>query len=119
MADWYARPVFFVESVERAVAFYMEKLGFTEGPSFAAEGRLLVGQADRRGCSIILSCQWPEKNGRGRMFISLETEEWAALKAELGQRGAPVEEGWWGCATMVVRDPDGNELFFPDPDSKG
>ena len=29
MSAWYSRPVFFVESVERAIAFYTEKLGFS------------------------------------------------------------------------------------------
>jgi catechol 2,3-dioxygenase-like lactoylglutathione lyase family enzyme len=115
MTDWYARPVFFVESVERTVAFYMEKLGFTEGPSFAEDGRLLVGQVDRRGCSILLTCQWSEKNGRGRMFISLDLEEWTGLKAEFEERGATVKDGWWGSEMMIIEDPDGNELFFPHP----
>ena len=28
---WYSRPVLFVESVERAIAFYRDRLGFVEG----------------------------------------------------------------------------------------
>jgi catechol 2,3-dioxygenase-like lactoylglutathione lyase family enzyme len=30
MNVWYSRPVFFVESVERSIAFYTDKLGFAE-----------------------------------------------------------------------------------------
>jgi hypothetical protein len=30
MSVWYSRPVFFVESVERSIAFYTTKLGFIE-----------------------------------------------------------------------------------------
>lgn len=115
MGDWYSRPVFFVESVERAVAFYTEKLGFEQGPRFEADGKLLVGQAQRGGRAIIFSCQEPAKTGRGRIFISLEQDAFDALKAEFESRGAPVKEGWWGSEMMVVADPDGNELFFPWP----
>ncbi len=33
MSGWYSRPVFFVESVERSIRFYVEKLGFVEASS--------------------------------------------------------------------------------------
>lgn len=115
MADWYSRPVFFVESVERAVAFYTQKLGFTEGPSYEADGKLLVGQAAREGCTIIFTCQEPAKIGRGRMFIALDDAPLKALKADCEARGAPIKDGWWGTETMVIEDPDGNELVFPYP----
>ncbi len=119
MSAWYSRPVFFVESVERAIAFYTEKIGFSEGPSYGENGKLIVGQVNRGDCKILLNCQQPEKTGRGRMFISLETETFQALRAEFEGRGAPVRDGWWGYDTMIVEDPDGNELFFPDPDDHG
>ena len=97
MSAWYSRPVFFVESVERAIAFYTEKLGFSEGPSYGENGKLIVGQVNRGDCKILLNCQQPEKTGRGRMFISLETETFQALRAEFEGRGAPA--GMAGGAT--------------------
>jgi catechol 2,3-dioxygenase-like lactoylglutathione lyase family enzyme len=115
MSVWYSRPVFFVESVERSIAFYTEKLGFAKGWCYEEEGKILVGQVDREDCEIILNCQQPEKIGRGRIFISIDIEPLRALRAEFEGQGAPIREGWWGYDTMIIQDPDGNELFFPYP----
>lgn len=119
MNAWYSRPVLFVDDVERAIAFYTEKLGFTEGPRYEENGTVLVGQVSREDCTLLLNCQQPEKAGRARMFISLAVEPHRALRTEFASRGAPVREGWWGYDTMIVEDPDGNELFFPYPDGVG
>ena len=59
--------------------------------------------------------QQPEKNGRGRIFISIDLGPLQALRAEFENRGAPVTDGWWGYDTMIIEDPDGNQLFFPYP----
>jgi catechol 2,3-dioxygenase-like lactoylglutathione lyase family enzyme len=115
MSDWYSRPVFFVESVERSIAFYVEKLGFTEGFRYEEGGRILVGQVDREDCEIILNTQQPDKVGSGRMFISIDLEPLQKLRSEFEERGAPIRDGWWGYDTMIVEDPDGNALFFPYP----
>lgn len=115
MGQWYSRPVFFVESVERAIAFYTEKLGFTEGPRYEENGKVLVGEVKRGDCTLLLNCQQPAKCGRGRMFISLSADDFNALKTEFATRGAPVKAGWWGSDMMIVEDPDGNEWFFPVP----
>jgi hypothetical protein len=34
--------------------------------------RVWVAQVDRQGCELILSSQWPDKVGKGLMFISLD-----------------------------------------------
>jgi catechol 2,3-dioxygenase-like lactoylglutathione lyase family enzyme len=115
MNVWYSRPVFFVESVERSIAFYTEKLGFTQGFRYEEEGKIFVGQVNREDCEIILTCQEPEKSGRGRVFISIDLGPLQALRAEFEGRGAPIRDGWWGYDTMIIEDPDGNELFFPYP----
>lgn len=115
MSGWFSRPVFFVESVERAIGFYSEKLGFTETNRYEESGKALVGEVTREDCKILLNCQQPEKAGKARMFISIDLEPLKALRAEFENRGAPVRYGWWGYDTMIVEDPDGNELFFPYP----
>ena len=112
-ADWYSRPVFFVASVERAIEFYTVKLGFEESWRHVEDGLVLVGEVTRQDCTLILNCQQPAKVGHGRMFISLDGEPLRALRSEIEGRGAPVRDGWWGYDTMIVEDPDGNELFFP------
>jgi uncharacterized glyoxalase superfamily protein PhnB len=124
MTDWFARPVLHVTDVAASLRFYIDQLGFTSPWSYDQDGRVFVAQVDRQGCALILADQWPEKIGKGLIFISLnvepETHEAAtaaldALRAELESRGAPVKEGWWGYRLLVVDDPDGNQLFFNYP----
>jgi catechol 2,3-dioxygenase-like lactoylglutathione lyase family enzyme len=124
MADWFARPVLHVADVEASLRFYVDRLGFTSPWSYDEEGRTFVAQVDRQGCALILCDMWPEKIGKGLMFISLnvqpETREAAiaaldALRAELEAKGVPVKDGSWGYRLLVVNDPDGNQLFFNYP----
>lgn len=110
---WYSRPVVFVSDMDRSLAFYVDKLGFQEHWRHEEGGAVLVAQVDRSECELILSAQEPERTGRARMFVSLDLETLEDVRAELEGRGVAVEDGRWGYRLMVVRDPDGNELFFP------
>ena len=74
MAEWFARPVLHVSDVEASLRFYAERLGFTVPWRYEEEGRVRVAEVDRSGCALILSQQWPEKVGKGLMFISLNVE---------------------------------------------
>jgi catechol 2,3-dioxygenase-like lactoylglutathione lyase family enzyme len=113
--QWYARPVLFVSDIDRAVAFYVGQLGFVEQWRHEHAGVPIVAQLDRSGCEIIVSSQEADKTGRGRMFISLDLEVLHLVRKELEGRGVAVEDGRWGYPLMIVRDPDGNELYFPYP----
>ena len=124
MTEWFARPVLHVSDVEASLRFYVDRLGFTSPWRYDEDGRAHVAQVDRQGCALILADTWPEKMGKGLMFISLNVEpptpEAAAaavdaLRAELEARGVPVKEGSWGYRLLVVDDPDGNQLFFNYP----
>jgi catechol 2,3-dioxygenase-like lactoylglutathione lyase family enzyme len=124
MTDWFARPVLHVTDVEASLRFYVDRLGFTSSWRYEKDGKTFVAQVDRQSCALILCSQWPEKVGKGLMFISLnvqpETREAAfaalnALRTELEAKGAPVKDGWWGYQLLVVDDPDGNQLFFNYP----
>ena len=124
MTDWFARPVLHVSSVEASLRFYVDRLGFTIAWRHEENGETPVAQVDRGNCALIFSNQWPEKVGKGLMFISLnvepETRETAvaaldALRDELQARGAPVKDGRWGYRLLVVEDLDGNQLFFNYP----
>ena len=124
MTEWFARPVLHVSSVEASLRFYVDQLGFTIPWQFEEKGQVFVAQVDRTGCALILAEQWPEKVGKGLMFISLnvepETHEAAvaaldALRVELEGRGVPVKDGRWGYRLLVVEDLDGNQLFFNYP----
>lgn len=81
------------------------------------KGKAWVAQVDRRGCELILSSQWPDKVGKGLMFISLDVGVLDALRAELEGRGVEVKTGRWGYRLLVIADPDGNQLDFPYPKS--
>jgi catechol 2,3-dioxygenase-like lactoylglutathione lyase family enzyme len=124
MTDWFARPVLCVRDVEASLRFYVDQLGFTSPWRYDEDGRAHVAQVDRQGCALILADTWPEKIGKGLMFISLNVEQATAeaaaaaldaLRAELEAKGVPVKEGWWGYRLLVVDDPDGNQLFFNYP----
>jgi len=121
MTDWFARPVLHVTDVEASLRFYVDRLGFTSPWRYEEDGRVRVAQAERQGCALILSDHWPEKAGKGLMFISVnETREAQiaaldALRGELEAKDVPVKEGSWGYRLLEVDDPDGNQLFFNYP----
>jgi catechol 2,3-dioxygenase-like lactoylglutathione lyase family enzyme len=124
MPDWFARPVLHVTDVAASLRFYVDRLGFTSPWQYEEDDRPFVAQVERQGCALILSSQWPEKVGKGLMFISLNAEPDTpaahvaaldALRAELEANGAPVKDGSWGYRLLVVDDPDGNQLFFNYP----
>jgi len=128
VTDWFARPILSVTDVEASLRFYMDRLGFTCPWRFDEDGKAYVAQVDRQGCSLILARTWPEKVGKGLMFISLNvepetpaaaTEALDALRTEFEAKGVVVKDGSWGYRLLVVDDPDGNQLLFNYPaDSK-
>lgn len=115
MGLWYSRPVLFVADVPRSVDFYVGKLGFREKWRFAQE----VAQVDRDECEIIVSAQRPAKIGMGMLFIELTAADFAALPAMLASNGVASRRARWGYDCIIVADPDGNEIYFPDPTDPG
>jgi catechol 2,3-dioxygenase-like lactoylglutathione lyase family enzyme len=124
MTNWFARPVLHVTDVEASLLFYVDRLGFTSPWRYDEDGRARVAQVDRQGCALILADTWPEKIGKGLMFISLNVEPATheaavaaldALRAELEAKSVAVKDGSWGYKLLVVDDPDGNQLFFNYP----
>jgi catechol 2,3-dioxygenase-like lactoylglutathione lyase family enzyme len=122
--EWFARPVLHVKEVEASLRFYTDRLGFTIPWRYDEEGKARVAQVDRQGCALILSNQWPEKIGKGLIFISLNVEPYShqayvaaldALRTEFEAKSVQVKDGNWGYRILVVDDPDGNQLFFNYP----
>src|SRR5438552_5077324 len=100
MTDWFARPVLHVADVEASLRFYVNRLGFTSPWRYDEDGRAHVAQVDRQGCALILADTWPEKIGKGLMFISLNVEPQTpdaaiaaldALRAELESKRVPAK----------------------------
>jgi catechol 2,3-dioxygenase-like lactoylglutathione lyase family enzyme len=121
MADWFARSVLHVKDVDASLRFYVDRLGFTSPWRYDEDGKGRVAQVERDGVAIILASNWPEKAGKGLVFISLNLEVKAtiaaldALRAELEARGVSVKDGSWGYRLLVIDDLDGNQLFFNYP----
>ena len=123
-ADWFARAVLHVTDVAASLRFYVKQLGFTNPWRYQEEGRIHVAQVERQRCALILADTWPEKAGKGLLFISLNVEQDTpqavvaaldGLRAEFEAKGVRVKEGSWGYRLLVVEDPDGNQLFFNYP----
>jgi catechol 2,3-dioxygenase-like lactoylglutathione lyase family enzyme len=108
---WYARPVFFVAELSRAIRFYVDVLGFEKG-WHEGDGTGTVCQVNHGECEIIL-CEDASRRDRGRLFVELTADGLANLRRQLVERNVSPKETWWGYDTLQVDDPDGNELFFP------
>src|SRR5271154_1094850 len=124
MTDWFARPVLHVKDVEASLRFYVDRLGFTSPWRYEEDGKTYVAQVERQGCALILADKWPEKIGKGLMFISVNVEQQTPaaaiaalddLRAELEAKGVSVKEGSWGYRLLVIDDPAGTQLFFNYP----
>lgn len=108
---WYTRPVLFVADVNRALHFYVEKLGF-EKHWHEGDGAGKVCQVNRGECEIIL-CEDATRADRGRLFVELTHDGLAELRQEIIERSVPSKASWWGYDVIQIDDPDGNELLFP------
>ena len=124
MTDWFARAVLHVRDVEASLLFYVNRLGFTNPWRYDEDGRAHVAQVDRQGCALILADTWPEKIGKGLMFISLNAGPEAqvaaldALRAEFEAKGVSVKEGrgatacWW---SMILTAISSSSTIRPRP----
>ena len=110
---WYARPVFFVADVNRAIRFYVDLLGF-EKVWHEADGAGTVCQVNRDECEIIL-CQEAARTDKARLYVELTAEGLADFRRELAERSVPNTKSRWGDDVIRILDPDGNELLFPFP----
>lgn len=111
---WYARPVFFVADVNRAIRFYVDMLGF-EKHWHSGEGTGTVCQVNRGECEIILS-EDATRSDKARLFVELTADGLTDFRRELDERSVPSSETWWGYDSLRILDPDGNELLFPVPE---
>jgi catechol 2,3-dioxygenase-like lactoylglutathione lyase family enzyme len=108
---WYTRPVLFVADVNRALRFYVDKLGFVK-KWHEGDGAGKVCQVNRGDCEIIL-CEHATRRDKTRLFVELNASELTQFQHELDERTVPTKETWWGYDSIQIDDPDGNELLFP------
>lgn len=106
---WYMRPVFFVSDIQRALEFYVGKLGFKK-KWHEADGKGTVCQVDRGGCEIIL-CEDATRVNRSRVFLELSRAGVDQLLKEVTERSIPIRKSRWGYEVLHLEDADGNELL--------
>jgi catechol 2,3-dioxygenase-like lactoylglutathione lyase family enzyme len=116
-----------VSDVDRAKAFYTEKLGFTEDVDTQVKGVGRIVQLTPPGsaCSIVIGLDIPTMPPGSVQALHLIVADIRAVRAELVGRGVEVGEiqhldldsGSW--VTGVVDDPYQSFAFFSDPDGNG
>ena len=115
MNHLYARSVFFVEDAERALRHYTEQLGFAEDWNYREEGRTFVCQVSLLGFELILNEVHDRTQGRagkGRVFIGLDDDQREPLRKHIESGGIQIQRVDWGRPTLLIKDVDGNEIFF-------
>jgi catechol 2,3-dioxygenase-like lactoylglutathione lyase family enzyme len=125
-----AAPQFLVDDLAHALAFYRERLGFSE--DFVYEG--FYASVSRDGVPIHLKCAPKLEAERVHRKSGEHLDAYLAvagvreLYEELKQRGAriakPLEERPWGVVDFYVEDPDRYILCFAEavaasPDGSG
>jgi catechol 2,3-dioxygenase-like lactoylglutathione lyase family enzyme len=111
----YARSVFFVKDGERSLRFYREPLGFSLDWNYQEEGRAYVFQVSLLGFELILNQTGPatdDRAGHGRLFIGLDDDQVDAFRKHIEENSIKTTVVEWGSPTLVIRDPDENEMFF-------
>jgi len=119
--DLACRSVFFVKDAERSLRFYTDTLGFTLDWNHQEDARAFVFQVSLFGFQLILNQEedwtvgWA---GHSRIFIGLDQDQVEPFRRHLRDKGIATTVLRWGAPTLVIRDVDGNELFFWLPESE-
>lgn len=119
-------PNLLVANVERAVAFYVDVLGFTRGMTVPEESPLVFAQVTSGAVEIFFNDargaveEYPVLGGRpigasGTMFIEVEQIE--ALHASLDGKAPivmPLVTQFYGMKEFAIADPDGYLITFAE-----
>jgi catechol 2,3-dioxygenase-like lactoylglutathione lyase family enzyme len=111
VTNLYSRTVFFVADAERSRRYYTGDLGF----ALDWDSKDGVFQVSLFGFELILNQVGAEtrtRAGHGRVFIGLEDDQGELLRKHIADRRIETHRVEWGRPTLVIRDPDSNELFF-------
>ena len=126
MQNLYARAVFFVADAERSQRFYIDSLGMPVDWNFDSSQtrKPWIFQVNLLGFELIIEqgeSDTRDRVGQGRVFIGLEDEQAEPLKKHLIEKKVKFVRRDWGRPTLVIKDLDGNELFFwlPHDDFSG
>ena len=116
-------PQFLVDDLERAIAYYCDKLGFALDFKYES----FYAAVSRDGCAIHLKCAPKLAADREHRKQNEHLDAYFAVSGirglfnELQTRGAqvlkPLEERPWACLDFYVEDPDGYILCFSEPNT--
>jgi len=113
-------PQFLVDDLERAIAYYCDKLGFEldfKYQSFYAAVRR-DGFAIHLKHAPKLDTDWANRKQNEHLDAHISVSGIEGLFSELEMRGAqvikPLEERPWACLDFYVEDPDGYILCFSE-----
>lgn len=116
-------PQFLVDDLDRAIAYYCDKLGFTLDfryeSFYAAVSR--DGFAIHLKDAAKLAAEREHRKQNEHLDACIFVSEIRSLFSELEKRGAqvirPLEERPWACLDFYVEDPDGYILCFSEPNA--
>jgi catechol 2,3-dioxygenase-like lactoylglutathione lyase family enzyme len=110
-------PTFYVSDLERAIAFWTEKLGFEVK---FTNGEPAVFAAVRRDAAEVHLGVDAKRTGQCHCHFMVEGLE--DLAGVLTQNGTtikqPLKNQPWGLQDMVIIDPDGNTMEIAEPTPK-
>ena len=114
-------PQFLVEDLDRAVAYYRDKLGFelvfTYQSVYAGVSRNGFAIHLKHAEKLVADRAHRKQNEHLDAYITVSGIR--GLFSELQMRGAevirPLEERPWACVDFYVEDPDGYILCFSEP----
>ena len=117
-------PQFLVDDLDRAVAYYREKLGFALDLVYES----FYASVSRDGFAIhlkhgpTLAAEREARRRNEHLDAHISVSGVRGLFSELEERGAkvikPLEERPWACIDFYVEDADGYILCFSEPSGK-
>jgi catechol 2,3-dioxygenase-like lactoylglutathione lyase family enzyme len=116
-------PQFLVDDLDRAIAYYCDKLGFeldfTHQSFYASVSR--DGFAIHLKDAPKLAADRAHRKHNEHLDAYISVSGIRGLFSELEMRGAqvikPLEQRPWACLDFYVEDPDGYILCFSEPNS--
>lgn len=115
-------PMIYLDSVEDARSFYVDKLGFTHIMGMLGKDGLLdFCTVSLAGARIMLMCPSEEMRGthattdKRPLELYLEVADVEVYHEQIKKQNTkptPLTDQWWGDRTFTVLDPFGYQIWF-------
>jgi catechol 2,3-dioxygenase-like lactoylglutathione lyase family enzyme len=105
-----------VADVERAAAFWRDRLGFTPGPFYGDPPAFCIVGRDGVDIALDRSAEQGRQPLNQYWAVYIYVDDVEAIAAEMRDRGVEIirgpETAEYGCREIDVRDPDGHIVCF-------